>query len=232
MRFPLPVLAVQPGHPPHILGIAAHFQPLLAHKLRPRPGFLGNGVIRNPHRVQVKIVVPGLGKKADGIVYRRKAASRPAHTWHFPIPDDFVHHHHPSFQESENFRGIPPSSENVETAGLLQLRQDGVNPRRRPLQKLPRLPLVRIVPVILAQAIGRVGDNQIHRPVGHPPCPGQEILIVKGITPAAVPHPNTMLCSPKHPPASHQLRRNAGSQRLWPRILELRHYRLILSNLD
>src|SRR5438876_325176 len=81
-------------------------------------------------------------------------------------PDDLVHHRQARLQITEDFRTVLPGQKNVKAAAGLELRNHGVDPAPAEVEIGAPAQAVRVVPVVLAEAVRRVGDDEIHARLG------------------------------------------------------------------
>src|SRR5438128_2339243 len=69
-------------------------------------------------------------------------------------------------QITEDFRTVLPGQKNVKAAAGLELRNHGVDPAPAEVEIGVPAQAVRVVPVVLAEAVRRVGDDEIHARLG------------------------------------------------------------------
>src|SRR5437762_3407504 len=90
----------------------------------------------------------------------------PRHAPHVPVPDDLVHHRQARLQVAENLRTVLPGQKDVQAAARLELRDDRVDPA--PAEGEIGFPAqaVRVVPVVLAEPVRGIGNDEIHARIG------------------------------------------------------------------
>ncbi len=177
------MFTVQARDAPDVLRVVSQLQPFGTDENRARTGFLGFCVVGNPDSIQIEIIVFGAGKESDGVVHRRKAPGAATHRRYPPIPDDFVIHDHALLQHDENFGRETPGQENVKAAVRFQFWQCCVDPLFSPEQIGRGIELIGIVAVILAQAVGRIGQQQIDRAVGDALQTLQRVFAIDAVDP-------------------------------------------------
>src|SRR5882724_3891840 len=163
----LRVLAMQARYAPHVLGVIPDLEPLLAHEDRARTRFFCLGVVGNAHAIDVEVVLARFREQPDRVVHRGKLARASPHARHFPVPDDLVDHQQPGLEVTEHFRTVLPGEKNVKAASRFQLGNDRIDPAPAEIEIGLAVEAIRIVAVVLPQAVGRIGDDEIDARVPH-----------------------------------------------------------------
>src|SRR6266705_488945 len=160
------ILAVNPRHAPHVLRVIAHLEPFLADENRARSRALCFRVVRNAHAVNIEKVVLRASDHADRVMEGGEFSRAAAHARHFPVPDDLVHHRQARLQITEDFRTVLPGQKNVKAAAGLEFRNHGVDPAPAEVEIGVPAQAVRVVQLVLAEAVRRIGGVEIHARLG------------------------------------------------------------------
>src|SRR5258706_4718906 len=160
------ILAVNPRHAPYVLRVVAYLEPFLAHENRARSRALCFRVVGNTYTVDIEEVVLRAREQADGVVDGGEFPRAAAHARHFSVPDDLVHHRQARLQITENLRTVLPGQKDIEAAAGLELRDHRIDPA--PAEGEIGFPAqaVRVVAVVLTEAVRGIGDDEIHARIG------------------------------------------------------------------